>query len=554
MITYEINQSIIDNEEKFNEIFFSRSVRYKTFDLDYKTHFKSYLIVETIKQFISNQDNLSISNRDMALAIFNKYVGSVLRECIECESNIEEHILGFLPDYASIDESINALKIYSQKGGITEWLANLELNTIKSPPTGETYESLLKPISLDIIPFNGLSKVSEKKREELLELLSFFSIIDTEIIFKDYLPETIYSQIENLVNTGLTILAKGYNTEIPRELLNNIQYKKANPTDLRETPFMINSIEGIRIIHKTVVIDGFEFKSIKDSKFLKEILSFNDRVISLSFCFKNCYFNSDSNALLMTFGNLYFLNCRFDKIFRGGIVLQGNIEFNGCVFRGKLDLDGLQFNSMSGIYIEHCFFENGSCCNLSNINGVHEHTKFLCIKNTFFNGELELKDIKNDFYIKMENISFGRPFQIKNIKLSQNSAFDNLTFSSIPSIQMDNSRKDLYNVMKNAGFEERAKELGILPEKIGENDTEEREYQDALQKGWLNPKQAARFLGKSVRTLQEKRKNDQMKITKESLPFKGIGRDIVYPLDALKAYLEQDWNLLKELRKKYWKK
>ncbi len=70
----------------------------------------------------------------------------------------------------------------------------------------------------------------------------------------------------------------------------------------------------------------------------------------------------------------------------------------------------------------------------------------------------------------------------------------------------------------------------------------------------MNPKQAARFLGKSVRTLQEKRKNDQMQITKESLPFKGIGRDIVYPLDALKAYLEQDWNLLKELRKKHWKK
>ena len=45
-----------------------------------------------------------------------------------------------------------------------------------------------------------------------------------------------------------------------------------------------------------------------------------------------------------------------------------------------------------------------------------------------------------------------------------------------------------------------------------------------------------------------------MKITKESLPFKGEGRDIIYPLDALKAYLEQDWNLLKELRKKHWKK
>ena len=45
-----------------------------------------------------------------------------------------------------------------------------------------------------------------------------------------------------------------------------------------------------------------------------------------------------------------------------------------------------------------------------------------------------------------------------------------------------------------------------------------------------------------------------MKITKESLPFIGEGEDILYPLDALKAYLEQDWNLLKELRKKHWKK
>ena len=79
-------------------------------------------------------------------------------------------------------------------------------------------------------------------------------------------------------------------------------------------------------------------------------------------------------------------------------------------------------------------------------------------------------------------------------------------------------------------------------------------YEMALKSGWLKPEYAARFLGKSVRTLQEKRKKDKEHITRESLPFIGEGKDIIYPLDALQAYLEKDWNTLKELRKKYWNK
>ena len=152
----------------------------------------------------------------------------------------------------------------------------------------------------------------------------------------------------------------------------------------------------------------------------------------------------------------------------------------------------------------------------------------------------------------MKNVSFGNQFKVKDINLSKSSIFENLTFSSIPSIQMDNARKDLYNAMKDAGLEERANELGIMPEiKNKKLTSDDREYHNALETGFLKSEYAAYFLNKSPSYLSKKRIKDKKQITRDSIPFVGEGKDILYPLDALQAYQAKDWNTLKELRKKY---
>ena len=156
--------------------------------------------------------------------------------------------------------------------------------------------------------------------------------------------------------------------------------------------------------------------------------------------------------------------------------------------------------------------------------------------------------------MEMKNVSFGSAFEIHDINMRSNSEFENLCFSSIPSIQMDKARKDLYEVMKTAGLEQRAKDLGILPP---EKDTTNAKfdydaYQAAYNSGFLKPEYAAYFLGNSKMTLQKMRTTDKNNgATMRSIPFKEDGRDIQYPVDALLAYKAKDWKTLKELREKY---
>ena len=44
---------------------------------------------------------------------------------------------------------------------------------------------------------------------------------------------------------------------------------------------------------------------------------------------------------------------------------------------------------------------------------------------------------------------------------------------------------------------------------------------------------------------------DKKKITRTTIPYRGDGKNIQYPVDALLAFKAQDWNKLRELRKKY---
>ena len=76
-------------------------------------------------------------------------------------------------------------------------------------------------------------------------------------------------------------------------------------------------------------------------------------------------------------------------------------------------------------------------------------------------------------------------------------------------------------------------------------------YKIACESGFLKPKYAAYHLGMSKDNLAKKRMADKQRITRESIPYVGKGKSILYPVDALDAFKIQDWELLKELREKY---
>ena len=301
-----------------------------------------------------------------------------------------------------------------------------------------------------------------------------------------------------------------------------------------------------------IIFERISF-SVENLDLLQKTISrqvlYEDERLSVDAIFVNCKFMTPLFLKEPVRSQICFKDCVFERdvILRSNI--SGKLIFNRCKFHERLDFEKLHVIDM--LHIEESWFGKNSIINLNELC-AKPSAKF-AIKDTQFAGRFEAQKAKISCVSKFVNISFLNMVDIKGIKLNSYCIFENIAFAHPGTQQILDAQKDLAKELERCGCEKEIANLGL---NIGQNidDTEEREYQDALQKGWLNPKQAARFLGKSVRTLQEKRKNDQMKITKESLPFIGEGKDILYPLDALKAYLEQDWNLLKELRKKHWKK
>ena len=287
MLSYEIGHSIGRDEEDFNKIYLDRPVRYKTFDLDYKKNFKAYLIAENIKFFMSKIDDISILNSDMAIHLVCEHIGEILAKCINPEFNTPKQILSFQPAWDSVEESKKALKLYSKESGLAGWLARLELAKMKEKldPADETIEGLLKAISMDITPFNGESDEAKEKRHHLLRLLAFLAVIDEKAEFMDIIPESMYDMVKDFLKVGIGLLAKGYNTIFPRDLFSHIKYKKPKTANPEKEAFKIDTIEGIRIARNMIIINGFEFKTLKDKNFLRDMLGFGDKSILLGVCF-----------------------------------------------------------------------------------------------------------------------------------------------------------------------------------------------------------------------------------------------------------------------------
>ena len=306
----------------------------------------------------------------------------------------------------------------------------------------------------------------------------------------------------------------------------------------------------------TIVFEGKSF-SIEDVDLITELLAYSkpnpkdDRRIGKNICFINCEFRTPFSIKDLCHRAI-FSNCIFLRDFSITGSIPMSLEFKYCKFEALLNLEGIKTGHR--VDIQNCFFEKNSILILK--NSLFYIGGFIHLKNNQFFGSFDAENANMGTNVVFENISFFNEFNFDKVTFKGLCEFKNIAFSNPRSKESMNMQAIFAKALEKSGLHQVVSELGLSTTISSNNssDDEEREYQDALQKGWLNPKQAARFLGKSVRTLQEKRKNDQMQITKESLPFKGIGRDIIYPLDALKAYLEQDWNLLKELRKKHWKK
>lgn len=265
----------------------------------------------------------------------------------------------------------------------------------------------------------------------------------------------------------------------------------------------------------------------------------------------NCCFDYPCKlkSLLRAKCPILFKNCNFSKRFSWPIKhIRYGIVFDNCVFSDTFELT-LEANLE--VYFNDCIFEEGSKLKLD-WSGLNDSKDTLSITDCVFHGGLEVSSKLGMKFI-MNNTTFYKPFTTKNMKLKDNSKIINLCFPSNTTEEMESSKKQLHETLIASGLKEMAEGLNLQTTKKKSKDQqiEHKVSQAAIDSGWLSTREAADFLGRSTNYLHKKRMADKKQITRETIPSRGTGKNIRYPVDALIAFKAQDWNKLRELRKKY---
>lgn len=540
------------NDELNHASLYGRLTRYKSFDLDFSTNFLPKILLENIRMYTLRRSVLSYLPKTEIMVVLSEQYCPLLKKCIASEYNVLGNI--FESTFNSEEETKKALHIYSQKDGFSGWLANLELNAKPSQSIAKIYEYVPEPTTNENTPYTISESDVEIRRRRFFEVLAFFAVIDKGFEFNNIIPKSMYQNVKDFLRLMVSTVAEGYATDIPEELLKSVRYKDAKQPNSEIEAFKTDSIDGIRILYNQVTLNGFEFRTPNDSKFLEEITDPDNKFILAALNFQDCNFNSNTNEFSSIYRIIRVHNCCFDKKISIRNIYEGELIFEGCNFAGEFEMEHTYaYGLFPHIVLNRCSFKRGVAFKIYKVMAKNTNLFTLKINDTQFNGEFILDNISGFLVLDLNNVTFAQPLLLKDITIRKGSRFDNLFFSPIPSSQMDKSRRVLYENMKNAGLEQQAKDLGILP---SEKETinvkfDYDAYQIAYNSGFLKPEYAAYFLGKSKVYLQKKRTQDKQKITRDSLPFKIDGRDVQYPVEALLAFKAKDWDTLKNLRKKY---
>ena len=495
------NKDICFHEEDFNKLIYGRSQKYKSLDLDFDTNVLPYLLSEKLKRTISwitNYENDQQRNWELA-----KYLTEILSEMVI----FNKETSGFSTD----SDILDMMDIIYDLGFIG--------NDIKSPKTLDESKSLME---LANEPYHT---------QEHIAVIDFLYRVDGDIRIKANYPQSLYDLIYEALTCLFVICMKH-----PEQAAGHIKVTPNEIINTEEEAYKIK--EYVRFDNGVLVFEDIEFKTLKDANLIRDLFLHNPEDCIRAVCFVRCHFNSPEISFSANPLRMYFKECIFERqvYFYNS---EKKIEFDTCLFYGNIKTFGLE-----DLWIHHSTFELGGSL-------LIKDNQLFTFEDVIIKGKLEME--AEEIELKWNNVSFFEPFELKSVKLNPLSEIQNIAFVCVKSSKMDKSRKDLYEVMKSAGLEEQAKAQGIyaVEETKETNDFDYDAYKVAYETGFLKSEYAAYFLGKSVSFLNQKRKKDKERTTRDSIPFTGVGKNIQYPVDALLAYKAKDWDKLKELRQKY---
>ena len=572
----------ITKPEIANYVFYGKKTKFEKQQCSY-SDLRPHILNQKMKDVIEESSNLrkKVKNFHSLLNVINSDFLPVLKHLM-CYGDF---------GYSFIDdESHNFLiKLFRKEISFKEILKEFKKNN-------DIINLLLKNhvIFKEIVQNLGANKTIEKyfqdngiNDQSIAVFMRAKDYLDSEYDVPRYSSkdEMFFEDIRMLLNLEyVCFLSRGLARNIPREL---------HQTAKKFLKLMCSLISG-------TTKDIVDFENITSNRYGYDQLTPlpEDKIQFRTKCvvFKNIDFDSGINlndiitnilrSQLMTNGFIGFQHCKFNK----GIVIDAinaqkcNLYYDDCLFNCSFRVKDcgtdtlLRFNHCSfynkiifgqdskkewlpcNIEIRNSIFVAGSTLEITNITKCNNdgYNSKVALINTIINGYLKLANLTKeaDTLFSIRNVAITMPYTIENCFFNRDTVITGLSFAINPKEAMLNSKNSFVKSLKNSGLNKLIINNGLLDNEADksaktETDKDIQSYKIACESGFLKPKYAAYYLGMSKDNLAKKRMADKQRITRESIPYVGKGKSILYPVDALDAFKIQDWELLKELREKY---
>ncbi len=411
----------------------------------------------------------------------------------------------------------------------------------------------------------------------IIAILLFLDCLPKQIQIYEHIPYTYKELFEQFLHFMFMAFICILDKKDIEELIS--RYSITMLSTLKKTK--VENVKGIKINDNSILIENMKFEN-HEARVLYRELIYNQFGLFEYIGFRNCLFNGECKTLLANRQiSLFFENCEFlGNLSTECTVENMNINFLNCHFHKNVDCTMKDTGNYYpyDVYFQNSYFDEGSSLYLTNGKSFADFRNqgSLTLKDVIFKGTLNFTNVVGlaDFVINLDGVAFFEPFTIDNCFFPQESIIRNISISTEKTELMENSIKQLAENLKASDMEETAKALGLIKSDSVEKSTSDiqeqnvsddggffkykqtetfdmQSYRLACESGFLKPKYAAYFLGMSKDNLAKKRMADKKQITRESIPYLGEGKYIVYPIDALQAFKASDWALLKELRERY---
>ena len=373
-------------------------------------------------------------------------------------------------------------------------------------------------------------------------LISFFESIKDYTIKTNYLlPRNLRKDFEEMFMLSLYLFVKSGNLSyLEDEILKfNFMHSKLQKSRIPPSEASIfprsKYDKNYKHFDQVILFENLEIDN-KKAKYISKLLSspmahhYIDQIL-----FMKCHITGKFDLDKTMYTCLHFHKCRIDTSIKFPRYTAGRILFLESMVSKNIIFDCTSIYGF--LRIKDCHFMQTSTLKMKQVTFVRKGITFE-VEDSVFDGDISISNT-DALYARtyIQNVKVGGNFSFLNFYLHPGSVIENVSARN---------SKNIVSQLKKCFFESEyitgEKQIKSIEDKNSDIET---------QTNWYPRKKAAEYIGRSVVFLAKMKERDKIKPQKDSIPFLGEYKSIVYPKDALDAYLAKDYQKLEQLRKKY---